>query len=98
MSALIPALIDLLISRLRQRGGGGGGGGHASGGGGGREPKPQKSPSQRDREYWDDELYSQKRLQSLGREGGGGGGIDLPKIEIPSWRKTYTPPAGRQRD
>jgi hypothetical protein len=45
MSALIPAIINLIMSR---RGGKGGGGG-SSGGGGGREPKSQE---ERSRDYW----------------------------------------------
>lgn len=53
MSALIPALIELAIKRMRSGGGGGGGyrGGGGGGGGGyrggyGRQPRPQQSPEE----------------------------------------------------
>lgn len=48
MSALIPALIDLLMSRMRR-----GGGGAPAGGGGGREPA---SDADKDEKYWNREL------------------------------------------
>jgi hypothetical protein len=47
MTALIPALINMLVSGIRRRGGGGGGG--YGGGGGGR---PEKSAADKDAEYW----------------------------------------------
>lgn len=51
MSALIPALIKLFMSRARGGGGGGGrsGGYGGSRGGSGRAPK---SPEEQDEEYW----------------------------------------------
>lgn len=49
MSALIPALIELLMSR--RKGGGGGGGG--AGGGGGKQPE---SDYDKDEKYWNREL------------------------------------------
>jgi hypothetical protein len=48
MSALIPALIKLFMSRAR----GGGGGGRGGYSGGGRMPKPEKSAAEKDDEYW----------------------------------------------
>lgn len=51
MSALIPALIELALKRMRSGGGGGGGGYRGGGGGGyrggyGRSPRPQQSPEE----------------------------------------------------
>lgn len=57
MSALIPALIKLLMSR---RGGGGGGGS-----GGGREPM---SDAEKDKKYWNRELLDMQNDQQAQRE------------------------------
>jgi hypothetical protein len=50
MSALIPALINLLMSRMK---GGGGGGGGRGGAGGGKQPE---SDYDKDEKYWNKEL------------------------------------------
>ena len=42
MAALIPALINMFMSRAR-----------GGGGGGGRPPKPEKSLADKDNEYWE---------------------------------------------
>lgn len=53
MSALIPALISLLMSRAKGGGGGGGGG-------------DKLSDTEKDRRYWDKELYSPPWAKSIG--------------------------------
>lgn len=65
MSALIPALIQFAVSRMRRGGGGGGGyggygGGSRSGyrggyrgGYGGRSPRPQMSQEEQSDKYWE---------------------------------------------
>lgn len=88
MSALIPALIDLLVSRLRQRGGGSSGGSAA---GEPRGKKPELSLAEKNRRYWEDELLSQKRLATLDDEGGGGS-RKVERSPIPSLSNTYRPP------
>jgi hypothetical protein len=88
MSALIPALIDLLVSRLRARGGGGGGG---ASGGEPRGQKPQMSLAEKNLRYWGDELLSQKRLATLDSESDGGGRRPN-RSPVPSLRDTYKPP------
>jgi hypothetical protein len=60
MSALIPALIHLFMSRHGGGGGGGGGGGRGGygRGGSGRQPKPQMSTEQKSDYYWTGQMLN----------------------------------------
>lgn len=67
MSALIPALIQLFLSR-RRGGGGGGGGGAASAG---RAPKPKADPAVRSAERSLMNAYDNKVPDASSGDGGG---------------------------
>ena len=54
MSALIPALIQLLMSRMK--------------GGGGGEPRAPMSDVEKDNKYWDRELMSPNWAKGLGTD------------------------------
>jgi hypothetical protein len=64
MSALIPAIISLILSRK----GGGGGGGYGGGGGGGgygRGRKPERSTEEKSDYYWTGEIMKGDIGESL---------------------------------
>jgi hypothetical protein len=60
MSALIPALISLFMSRMK--GGGGGGGG------GGGEPRAPMSDVDKDNKYWERESLNPDWAKGLGTD------------------------------
>lgn len=60
MSALIPALIDLLMSRMK--------GGKGGGGGGGGEARAPMSDVEKDNKYWDRELMNPNWARGLGTD------------------------------
>lgn len=86
MSALVPAIIDFVISRMKKGRGGYSGGGYGGGGGGygGRGPKPEPDINAQNEKYMNVEFL--KSINQMGRamnayDGGAKGGSLMPQID-----------------